>query len=771
MFPEASQSHAKASKIYRFDGVELDLARYELRRGGKRLHLARIPMELLICLVEQHGRLVTREEIIRHLWREPDAIDVVQGLNSAVKRVRDLLNDDPSKPRFIQTVIGKGYRFIASVEELSAESVQEKPIPVLLQKPAMLQSTVADPVSIAAFDIGAHANGIPRGWFMAGAGVLALLLVGGLLFHFRNRFFPISALRPMLQMTTNQSDDPVIAGSISKDGRNLAYADAGGLYLRTLSGRTLALRAPDSYRTTEVQWYPDGRRLLLSGRNSRSERAEVWIVYLDGAAPKLIREDATNAVPSPDGIHIAFTNAAETQIFVGKADGRDPVCLLTGSGRDSFPVIVWSSSSSHLLYERRHFTVTAESKNRFGPDFEENYSWICESVDINSRQTTVASQEFRIDSACSPHNGRMLFSVNTGGQFYLKEVSIDVRTNKLILPPRALRALGTSYATSLSCSADNSTATAVLWRGQPDTYTAEWNDRDYSLRDIHRLTLSLSQDYPHAWSPDSRAIIFESDRPGRYSIYKQAIDENTAEPIVRDNSADCVLPQVSPDGRWILYASVASGGAAGVRTLMRVPLRGGKSERVPIGGALDEFRCPLDGMHECVLRETSADREFIYYALDPITGKGKELARRKWSPSVLGDWDVSPDGCQLAIPSHDPSDTRIALVPLRAGSCAAQPGDVVLKGVGALWSTIWSADGKGLFVAIAEGEPKEMNLHYRGPETVPETAPAPLLYSDLSGHTHLLRKTRGITWAVPSPDGKHIAFWETTPDQNIWRVK
>ncbi|MFZ0593441.1 MAG: hypothetical protein WAM39_23490 [Bryobacteraceae bacterium] len=67
-------------------------------------------------------------------------------------------------------------------------------------------------------------------------------------------------------------------------------------------------------------------------------------------------------------------------------------------------------------------------------------------------------------------------------------------------------------------------------------------------------------------------------------------------------------------------------------------------QEVPIGGPLDEFRCALERGKRCVLRTTVGRNYYVYYDLDPIRGKGRELARMKWMPGILGDWDVSPDG-------------------------------------------------------------------------------------------------------------------------------
>ena len=95
--------------------VELDLGRYELRVGGNSVQLERIPMKLLILLVENQNKLVSREAIIEYLWGRDVFLDAEQGINTAIRKVRIALCDDSEKPRFLQTVVGKGYRFVGPV--------------------------------------------------------------------------------------------------------------------------------------------------------------------------------------------------------------------------------------------------------------------------------------------------------------------------------------------------------------------------------------------------------------------------------------------------------------------------------------------------------------------------------------------------------------------------------------------------------------------------------------------------------------------------------
>jgi TolB-like protein len=96
----------------RFGPFELDLAAYTLRRRGRVVRLERRPMDLLILLVKQSGHLVSRRNIEQQLWRDGVFGDVEMGINTAILKVRRALHDSPRKPVFIETVPGKGYRFV-----------------------------------------------------------------------------------------------------------------------------------------------------------------------------------------------------------------------------------------------------------------------------------------------------------------------------------------------------------------------------------------------------------------------------------------------------------------------------------------------------------------------------------------------------------------------------------------------------------------------------------------------------------------------------------
>src|ERR1700758_447824 len=100
--------------------VELDLGRYELRRSGRRIKLAKKTMELLILLAARREQMVSREEIIQKLWRSDLFIDSEKNVNNIVRKVRTALGDSADKPRFLETVVGKGYRFVGPLRVIDA---------------------------------------------------------------------------------------------------------------------------------------------------------------------------------------------------------------------------------------------------------------------------------------------------------------------------------------------------------------------------------------------------------------------------------------------------------------------------------------------------------------------------------------------------------------------------------------------------------------------------------------------------------------------------
>ena len=111
-----------AHRVFRFGVFEANEASGELRKHGVRIKLNSQPFRVLTMLLERPSVIVTREEMRQRLWGTETFVDFDHGLNTAVNKIREALGDSASVPRYVETVPGKGYRFLASVSLQSPAS-------------------------------------------------------------------------------------------------------------------------------------------------------------------------------------------------------------------------------------------------------------------------------------------------------------------------------------------------------------------------------------------------------------------------------------------------------------------------------------------------------------------------------------------------------------------------------------------------------------------------------------------------------------------------
>jgi TolB-like protein/DNA-binding winged helix-turn-helix (wHTH) protein len=191
-------------KLPRFDKLDLDLQRYELRRGDAVLRLEKIPMELLIFLVEHKGQLVSREEIIERIWGKDVFLDTEQGVNTAVRKIRLAIRDDPEQPRYLQTVVGKGYRFVGPITVIAPNGSREMEMPRKPGPPFLAPVSALSTSSPRRFGL---RNALVSGAALA---ILAFLTLGTNIFGLRNwllnRNLPIHSIAVL--PLENLSGDP-----------------------------------------------------------------------------------------------------------------------------------------------------------------------------------------------------------------------------------------------------------------------------------------------------------------------------------------------------------------------------------------------------------------------------------------------------------------------------------------------------------------------------------------------------------------------------------
>src|SRR5258708_2828124 len=174
----------------------IDLSRYELSLNGRRVKLERQPMDLLIFFVQRKDQLVTREDIVDKLWGKDVFVDVDQSINAAVRKIRTALKEDPAVSKYLETVVGKGYRFVGAVD-IVPQSPTAQPSP----SPGELPASKLAP------------NLAPRVWRVSVAGILLFTAIGTWLWYHREtsslahtRFATVAVL-PLRNLGSDKSMD------------------------------------------------------------------------------------------------------------------------------------------------------------------------------------------------------------------------------------------------------------------------------------------------------------------------------------------------------------------------------------------------------------------------------------------------------------------------------------------------------------------------------------------------------------------------------------
>jgi TolB-like protein/DNA-binding winged helix-turn-helix (wHTH) protein/Tfp pilus assembly protein PilF len=242
-----------AASSYKFGEFELDVARYQLRREGRPVKLERIPMELLILLAEEDGHVVPRQAIVERLWGKDVFVDTEHGINTAIRKVRTALREDGERPRFVQTVQGKGYRLVVDGK---GESVASPPAPEPLpHAPGVLEpGPFVSPPATASSASAVVTRGRPRLRAIAGALLLAAVLAVGL---------NVGGMRERLSggghLARIQSIAVLPLANLSGDASQDYFADGMTDELITMLARLSSLRVVS--RTSAMQ-YKGARRPL-----------------------------------------------------------------------------------------------------------------------------------------------------------------------------------------------------------------------------------------------------------------------------------------------------------------------------------------------------------------------------------------------------------------------------------------------------------------------------------------------------------------------------
>jgi Tol biopolymer transport system component len=574
-------------------------------------------------------------------------------------------------------------------------------------------------------------------------------------------------------LTFNSGENPIDSSSISPDGKYLAYSDPAGIHVKLLSNGDERLiprpaGVPASAGWHLESWFPDGTQLLARA-SEPGGHGSFWTVSMIGQSPRVLREGVSGyGAVSPDGTHIALVRFEGSghgrEISVMSIQGDNPQKILTFGENEWLKAWCWSADGQRLAYIR---------KWRASEDFQQSM----ETCDLkgNDRRMLVPGSDLYLGDLWWLPDGRIVYSRQEfpgSDDFNLWQIGINTQTGARTGKPKRITQWGGSYITQLSASADGKRLTFAKRTPQGQVYVGGLPAGAAEGRGMsapRRLTNDEYFDASSAWTTDSKAVLFFSNRNGTWGIFKQGISQETAEAVVAGGQA-AILPRLTSDGASILYLEVpktlwfVADFLSMPSRLMRIPVSGGVPQLVLETKAGPAFGCASAPASLCVVLEASQDAKHLTVtAFDPLKGRGKLLRAIERDPSATCYVAaLSPDGSTFALSKCDEPEIHIRLFSLSGDS----DREITVKGWPNLrWNGLyWSPDGKGLF--CGSNSPRGGTI----------------LYVDLKGNARVLWHFEGSSpvgsvvdvgsiWGIPSPDGRYLAIESMMENCNVWMLE
>src|SRR6185437_927401 len=320
-----------------------------------------------------------------------------------------------------------------------------------------------------------------------------------------------------------------------------------GIFVRAIqNGQTRALPAPGNYVVDRLAWFADGTKLIASGFSALTHLPGIWMIPVNGTAPRLLREHAREASPSPDGTRIVFMSQDRSEIWVMGAGGKS-ARRIAGGPHDRFELVFWSPDGNRIALVRDKYSAQTDG-------------WSYESITAATGKVTARIPNTWMSSVAALPDGRIMFLRWDNDDFTssreIWEVRTDPVTGTFVGKARSIASLAGDDTTllGLSVTQDGKEAMVLRRSDQLPVFVGDFFRLPPRITNIRRLTLDERSNFPHAWTADSRAVIFESNRNGNFDLFKQYIDRRTPDAIVATPSTE-ILAQLSPDGRFVLYAA------------------------------------------------------------------------------------------------------------------------------------------------------------------------------------------------------------------------
>ncbi len=419
--------------------------------------------------------------------------------------------------------------------------------------------------------------------------------------------------------------------------------------------------------------------------------------------------------------------------------GENPRRIRAGGELTTFRSLQWSPRGRRLAYSKAYAA---------GNDL---WEYSIESCDLKGEAVTVIVPGLAGQAGlCWLSDGRIIYSIDeraaNNENTNLWEIRADPTTGQAHGRSHSITNWLGIHTDRFSFSADEKRMVIQKSWGLLHAFIGrlQANGR---LETPRRLTLEDSHEVPLAWTADSKAVIFSSDRTGVWKLYGQALDQAQAEPLTTGPDENR-FARLSPDGHWALYSSKAKDGQ--YMRYLRVPLSGGPPELVMQTTPTALISCPVSPATECILTEWSRDRkETILTSFDPLTGRRHILFKLNF-PEHGACCIVSPDGSEFAVLLNDPHESRVRLLSHRGEI----ERDIPVRGWANLNSVDWAGDGQSLFVSSGK---------HPG---------STLLRVDRSGRVEpLWTCSNWATRAIQSRDGRYLALLGYSSYSNAWLLE
>jgi eukaryotic-like serine/threonine-protein kinase len=607
---------------------------------------------------------------------------------------------------------------------------------------------------------------LPRAWAV-GLGV-ALAVFVATIFILAKRSPKTISVAPEIklrQLTTNSGENPVTGGSISPDGKYLAYSDTKGLRIKLIdSGETLTVPQPEGLQNQKVTWegvawFPDSAKFLVNARPATefwnewsSADTSIWVVSVLGGAPTKVREHAVVWSVSPDGSRVSFgTNKGkrgEREIWLMGSNGEQARQFYGVNDDSAVCCFGWSPDGKRYAY------ISTDASGD---------TMLSREIKGGSPITLFQDAELKkMDDIVWVPDGRLVYSLPeaTGTTANYWTMRLDLTTGKRLEAPRRLTNWPNFRIYSGSATTDGKRLTFAGASSFVTAYVADLEGAGSRIRNTKHFTLEDGDDYIADWTADSKSVIIAEVRGDHYSLYKQSLDSDIPHPIVSSRTGYVNYAVMTPDGKWAIAliwpteAGRALEHPSGPLPIVRIPIGGGVPETVLQVSSPSLVSCSRPPSNMCVIAEHSDDhKRMIVSKFDPMSGRGLELGRFELDREVDAFVDnpicaISPDGTRLAITRSPESSVEIHA--LRGQLMRIIPSRIAGKKI----ALSWAANGEGFFVTRI------------GPEGTE------LFHLDLQGHENRLWRCFGWgCFASPSPDGRHLGILDTKQSTNIWMME